>query len=213
MTSGNVIGAFSEENAERLTGVKKGQLRSWARSGLLRPSFAIAESRSPFSRIYSFHDLAALRVLHQLRNVNNVQPRELRAVAEALNHLGEAKWTQTTLYVAKGKVVFSEPGTGNLREVAGSQYVSGIVLGIVVDDLRAAILDLNKRGPDELGQTKRSKYVSRNALVFAGTRIPVKAVREYLDAGFSPDVILKEFPSLTVEDIEVAGAQEAADAA
>ena len=195
------IGAFSEDHAYRLSGVTKSQLRNWARAGILRPSFAADDRRGPFSRIYSFRDIAALRVLNELRNVHGVRPKELKAVSEALSHWGDDRWTRTTLYAVKGHVVWTEPDTGD-------QYVNGIVLKIVVDDLNKAIRDLNRRSPEDYGRIERKKYVSHNAQVFAGTRIPVKVIQEFLKAGYDAAGIIKEYPTLTAADIAAAAASK-----
>jgi uncharacterized protein (DUF433 family) len=41
-------------------------------------------------------------------------------------------------------------------------------------------------------------------LVFAGTRIPVDTVIEYLEAGRSVEEVLQAFPDLTRDDIDAA---------
>ena len=38
--------------------------------------------------------------------------------------------------------------------------------------------------------------------VIAGTRIPVYAVLKLLAGGFSPEQVLKEYPDLTLEDVQ-----------
>jgi uncharacterized protein (DUF433 family) len=45
---------------------------------------------------------------------------------------------------------------------------------------------------------------TQNEPVFEGTRIPVSTVKRYLEANFSPDAIMMEFPDLTATDIEMA---------
>jgi uncharacterized protein (DUF433 family) len=46
--------------------------------------------------------------------------------------------------------------------------------------------------------------------VFKGTRIPVRAIVEYLERGYSTEKILKSFPELTPKDIDVARRQAGA---
>ena len=50
----------------------------------------------------------------------------------------------------------------------------------------------------------RRRGVQRSKPVFAGTRIPVAAVQRYLDAGYDTAAIIREYPSLTPEDVETA---------
>jgi DNA-binding transcriptional MerR regulator len=59
--SGNILGAFSEEQVSNLTGLSKSQLRHWNRTGFISPQFQLeGNSRQPYSYIYSFKDLLKL---------------------------------------------------------------------------------------------------------------------------------------------------------
>src|SRR5262245_51687317 len=100
-----VIQAFSEEHVERLTGLTVHQLRHWDRTGFFTPSFAEENRNAAFSRIYSFRDVASLRVLAILRK-QDVSLQHLRKVSTKLSHLGDERWIKTTLYVLKKRVVF-----------------------------------------------------------------------------------------------------------
>jgi uncharacterized protein (DUF433 family) len=46
--------------------------------------------------------------------------------------------------------------------------------------------------------------VTHNTPVVAGTRIPTAAVRRFHEAGYSPSQIMREYPSLTPEDVKAA---------
>jgi DNA-binding transcriptional MerR regulator len=124
--SKNVIGAFSEEHAEKLTGISKSQLRRWDRIGFLKPSYGQADRGEPFSRLYSFRDLVSLRVLNDLRNNKKVPLQHLRKVSEYLSHLGDARWTSTSLYVLGRRVVFEDPATRLKSEIVSGQRVLDI---------------------------------------------------------------------------------------
>ena len=115
LDAGNVIAAFSEEQVQRLTGLTASQLRYWDRTGFFVPSQAEENRRVAYSRIYSFKDLVALRVIYVLRNQYRVPLQHLRKVAEKLHHLADDKWLATTLYVLNRKVVFEEPGSDRLQ--------------------------------------------------------------------------------------------------
>lgn len=205
MLNDNVIGAFSEEQVECLTGVTRSQLRRWHRTGFLRAAFAVEGSHAPFSHIYSFKDLVTLRVLNKLRNVHGVSMPELKKTADKLGHLGDDRWTATTLYVFRRKVVFDDPETLTKREVTTNQYVADIPLEVVISDTKSDVAELNaNRDEGERGQVIKTKFVNRSAAVIAGTRIPVRVIREFADAGYSVEQIMKEYPTLTAEDVEAA---------
>jgi uncharacterized protein (DUF433 family) len=200
----NVITAFSAEQVERLTGLSKVRLSYWDRTGFFAPSYADEDRRSPYSRIYSFRDVVGLRTLYRLTDEFGVSLQHLRKVAAKLSHLSNDLWSSQVLYVLDGKVVFDETGAGRLREVLSDQYVNGLGLGEVVSEMRQAVERLLRRRGDQIGQITRSRFVNHNAAVIAGTRIPVRAIRDFADAGYTIRQIIEEYPDLTERDVEAA---------
>lgn len=212
MTDDNVIGAFSEEQAERLTGVSRAQLRRWDRTDLFKPSFEGSGSRV-FNRVYSFRDIVSLRVLNQLRNIYNVKMPELRRAALGMGHLGQDRWATASLWVHRGKVVYQEPETEDRYEASTAQKMLELPLRIEISNTREAVASLNRRDASQIGQVRRIKYVKNMAPVLLGTRVPVSAIKGYVEAGYSTPHILREFPDLTAEDVEAAVAYEQGAAA
>jgi len=204
----NVIAAFSEEHVERLTGVTRGQLRYWDRTNFFTPSYADENRRAAFSRIYSFKDVASLRVLNVLRNQNNISLQHLREVSRRLSHLAENKWTGTTLWVLKKRVLFQEPGDPTPREVLTGQYMLDISLERVVTDTRRDVKKLLARSDQQKGTVEQSRSINHNSWVVGGTRIPTRAIRRFSEAGYTAQQIIKEYPELTVEDIDAALSHE-----
>jgi DNA-binding transcriptional MerR regulator len=202
---GVVVSAFTEEQAARLTGLSVAQLRYWDQTKFFVPSYADENRRVPYSRIYSFKDIAALRVIGVLRNQHNVSLQHLRDAAVELQHLSDDGWTKTTLYVLQKKIVFEEPDTGRLREIVGTQYVlPSVALGTVFADTERDVATLIQRPEDKVGQISRNRFISHNAPVVAGTRIPTAAIRRFREAGYSTDQIIAEYPDLTPKDVEAA---------
>jgi DNA-binding transcriptional MerR regulator len=211
VSDNGVIAAFSEDKVEQLTGLSIAQLRYWDRTGFFAPAYADENRRTPYSRIYSFKDLLALRVLNVLRNQYNVPLQHLRKVAERLSHLEDDKWTATTLYVLNRKVVWQE---GNAHvEIVSRQYVMGISLAIVVEDTKRDVAKLRQRSADQIGHVSRSRYVSHNAWVISGTRIPTATIRRFSEAGYSVEQIIAEYPDLTPADVKAALDHEKVSAA
>ena len=202
MSDDNVIGAFSEEQAASLSGVSRIQLRKWDRDGFFGPSFG-SEPDIPYGRIYSFRDLVSLRILNDLRNNIGCTLQHLKEVSETLSHLGDAKWTATTIYVLGKKVVLKNPRTRRNEEVVSKQQVLDIPLRVVIANTRRAILDLNNR-ESEIGKVEHGRFTAQNQPVISGTRIPVSVIKEFVDAGFSTQKIIREYPGLTEADIEAA---------
>jgi uncharacterized protein (DUF433 family) len=207
MTNTNILGAFSEEQVSRLTGLSRTQLRGWNRRGFIEPEFKVGDNpRQPFTFIYSFKDLIKLRVLNQLRNVFSVPMHELERVERELCHLGDEKWTSQKLWVSNRRVVFEEPESRRKREIASKQFVAEIALEVVTSDARADIQKMNRRNGGEVGVIVRKKHVHSSEPVFSGTRIPVAAIAEYLNLGFEAGQIIDRFPDLHLGDIDAARA-------
>lgn len=209
----SIIGAFSEEQVERLTGLSRAQLGRWNRNGFIRPEYVNPRDGRSFKRIYSFKDLLKLRVLNQLRNVYNVPVHELRRVERELSHLGEDKWTSQKLWVHNRRVVFEEPESSKKREIASKQFIAEIPLDAVVSDAREDIKKLNARDRNQIGKIDRKKHIHARDPVFSGTRITVSAVLSYINAGANDAAILREFPDLESADIHAAREYAAHEAA
>lgn len=200
----NVIAAFTEEQVERLTGVSVHRLRYWDQTSFFLPSFAEKDRASPFSRIYSFVDVAALRVLSVLIKEYQVPLQHLRKVAQKLGKMDSESWARTTLYVLNKKVVFADPEDGKQREVVSGQYMIGIPLQKILIDANRDIRTLSKRDQDRVGKIEKNRNVSHNVSVVAGTRIPVRSIKNFAEDGYSVEQILNEYPILTAADIKAA---------
>jgi len=206
MESENVIGAFSEQQAASISGLSLYQIRQWNKHGLIRPAFEKGKEGTPYARLYSFRDLVSLQILDDLRNHKKVPLAHLRDVASSLRHFGDERWIATTLYVLGKRVVFENPKTSQREEVVSKQRVFDIPLRVVARNTREKIRRLSDRS-DRTGEIEKRRMVSGNRRVFAGTRIPVSGVIDFLRAGYPPEAVLKEFPDLTLRDIEAAAAE------
>lgn len=196
-----VVQAFSLEQTARLTGISTGQLLNWDRTGFFTPSLAADNRREVFSRVYSFNDLSSLKVIATLRNETKVSLQHLREVGRKLSQLGENSWTKVTLFVLNKRVVFHNPDTDTKEEIVSGQAILDIPLQVVRANMQRAIDADRVRSESQWGQTEQRKFLSHSQTVIAGTRIPVKSVVAFIDAGYSDVEIIQEYPSLTVEDI------------
>lgn len=202
-----IIGAFSEDQVEKLTGLSRAQLRSWGASGFIRPSYADPHRAGrAFARLYSFKDLLKLRVLNQLRNKHRVPMSELRRVERELEHMGDEKWTSQRLWVLNREVVFEEPDSKRRRVVSTKQYVAQIPLEVVTANVKDDIARLNERKSDEIGKIVKQRYRQSSQEIFAGTRITLSAVLSFIRAGHSDERILREYPDLKPADVSAARA-------
>lgn len=205
-----VLSAFTEDHVVRLTGISKRQLRYWDGTGFFVPSLAYENRREPYSRLYSFRDVVCLKIVNVLRNEARVPLPHLREVKEKLAHLGDDLWAKTTLYVLGKRVVFLDPESETLEDALTGQLILQIPLLAASGSMETAVRTLWRREESTIGKIERQKNVVQNQPVIAGTRIPVRSVKAFADAGYSIDQIKQEYPTLTEEDIRAAIAYDAA---
>ena len=67
-----------------------------------------------------------------------------------------------------------------------------------------AVRALRERPPEMIGRIVKHRGTAANKPVIAGTRIPVKSIKAFADAGYSIDQIREQYPVLTKEDIRAA---------
>jgi uncharacterized protein (DUF433 family) len=198
-----IVRVFSEEHVIRLTGLTRGQLRSWDRMKFFQPHYAYEDRHTPYSRIYSFQDVVGLRTIAVLMKEHGVSLQELKRVATELVRRGYSHWADLKLYVVKGQVHFTRPDTGDVEGVWDGQLAMLPVIDVITD-LEKRVVDLQQRTRDQYGQVEKRKHVMRNAPVIAGTRIPTAAIRRFHEAGYSVEAIIKQYPTLTPADISAA---------
>lgn len=203
MVAENVIAAFSEEQVERLTGITKSQLRYWDRTQFFVPGYADEDRRAAFSRVYSFRDVASLRVLYVLRVQHSVSLQHLRAVLERLSHMANDLWIGTKLWVFNKRVLFQGPNDPMPQEVSG-QYVFAILLKDVVVATKKDASEILGRPVEKIGHVERRRNVSGNAWVVAGTRVHVASIKRLAEDGYTFERIIAEYPQLTISDVEAA---------
>ncbi len=105
--------------------------------------------------------------------------------------------------VASGEIFVGDPDDGWIGDKRPTQNV--LMETLDLDEIRSDARRAARERPRDLSGTvesRRGKLGSKD--VFAGTRIPVSAVVEYLERGASKQRILDGFPDLRSEDIDYA---------
>lgn len=200
---GKIARVFSEEHAASLTGLSKGQLRAWDRKGFFVPRYAYDQRRDPYSRIYSFQDVVGLRTIAVLMKDHHVSLQELRRVAEEFLRRGYGHWAKFKLYVVKRQVHFRRPGSKDIEGLWDGQLAMVTIVD-AINGIEKRARDISKRSEDQIGRIEQHRHVVRNAPVVAGTRIPTAAIRRFHQAGYSVKEIIREYPTLTANDVSAA---------
>jgi DNA-binding transcriptional MerR regulator len=86
-------GAFSLEQASKLSGTSARQLEYWDETGFFQPQYATENRHRPYSRVYSYRDIVGLRTLAILRNEHHVPLQTLRVVNEWLKRNYATPWS------------------------------------------------------------------------------------------------------------------------
>lgn len=198
----NVITAFSVDHASRVTGLSKARLTRWDKLGFFSPERVDTEDQgNPYSRIYSFTDLVGLRTLAVLTDKYRVPLSELTNAARELKKRVNRPWSDIPLAVLKRKVVF-DLDTRPVNVTDGQYAIKNIPLSTIASEVSSRAAELRNRDKALHGTAERHKFVAHNALVLAGTRIPVTAIRSFINSGYSDRAIIKEYPTLTKTDIQ-----------
>lgn len=124
-------------------------------------------------------------------------------MAAELVRRGYEDWVGINLYVVKKKVHFQRPGSVDVEGIWDGQYAMLPIIDLI-SDIQGRVQELRRRHASQYGKVEKHKFVVRNSPVIAGTRIPTAAIRRFHEAGYSTDQILKEYPSLTPEDVQAA---------
>lgn len=204
--------AFSARQVEHLTGLSARRLAYWDQLGFYGPEFSNPdEKQGAFGRIYSFRDVVSLRALAKLRRYVSFQ--EIRAASEHLHRFHDQPWSGLTLYALGGKIIFQHPDTGELfaarssgiwRGSHTSQPAMRVPMRQIAGAVERRIKRWQQRSKAQVGHVEQNKYVAHNLPVIAGTRIPTTAIWDFHIAGYEPNEILEQYPSITVEDVKVA---------
>ena len=198
-----VVQAFSADQVVRLTGLTYRKLAYWDRIGFFKPTHATEGGSGPYARIYSFNDVVGLRTISVLQGKHGVSLKHLQEVARKLLSYTKTPWSDIQLRVWNRRVVFVEPETGAPREVVAGQYVLLPIIE-VIEDVNRDVDAMKRRTPEQVGKVEKHRFVSHNAPVFAGTRVRVASIQRFIEDGYSPEQIMREYPSLTRDDIATA---------
>lgn len=198
-----LVKVFTDEQAARLAHISLDQIRYWDQTHFFEPSIAFENRRVAFSRIYSFDDVVALRVLGELRNVYDVPLQHLRSVRDKYQ-MDQSAWAEEELYVHKKRVYFKNERGNFVNSDTDEETLPHIPIPKVNADVKAEAAQLRIRSTELTGHKTKARSVTRAAEVFEGTRIPIDMVKEYFDEGLTQADILKDYPTLTKQAIDAA---------
>jgi uncharacterized protein (DUF433 family) len=195
--------AFPDNKAARLAHVSIDRLRYWEETQLVAPSVHRQIGPRNTVRLYSFQDMLALLVVALLRTDRGMSLQHIRRVVAHLRSRGYSEPLRELTWATLGREIYFQHPDGSWE---GDLRPDQIVLRetIKLDPLAARINRAAHERSGRAGQIVTRRSVMGNKPIFAGTRIPVETVQRYLEAGYAPEQIIKEYPELTAADIDAA---------
>lgn len=202
--------AFTENKLTAFTGVSRQRLRRWDKEfGLVKPGIKRQLSPRSTVRLYDFRDaveplvvkelLARGRSLHQIRRL----VRFLREQGYE-KPLSELRYAVPTEKESKEIYIQHPDGTW-----VGDRAPNHIVIHEVLrlEEIRNRVRRAAEQPRERVGEVEKVRGRRGSKVVFAGTRIPLDVVIDYLREGCPDSQILEEFPALTTEDLKLARAE------
>ncbi len=202
--------SFTTEQVLRITGLSRRRLAYWLDHRIISADVDEARGRGHV-RLWSFRNLVEVSVALWLRD--RVSLQLIGKIVTALRAMGtESPLASVRFAVVEGPkrrgqrdhvVVVGDDG--GIREPISGQVIFEGVLPLErwSEELeRAAARDRRQRRRP--GEVERRRGRLGSADVFAGTRVPVEAVRRLHAAGWSDRRILENYPGLTVRDLRSA---------
>jgi DNA-binding transcriptional MerR regulator len=195
--------AFTDAAARRLAGVSLRRLRYWEQAGLVIPSIRKRLSPRNTVRLYGFQDLLALLVVSELRTERDMSLQRIRRLVTHLRSRDYGAPLRELRFATIGREIYFQHPDGTWE---GDLRPGQIILeqAIRLEPLRARIEGAARRPARDSGRVVKRRGVHASAPVFAGTRIRVSAVQDYLRHGFPAESILAAFPDLRTADVDEA---------
>lgn len=199
----STILALDTDRVSRLTGVPRSTLTRWERTGVFVPSYVHPMAHAPFRRIYSFRDAVSLRALAKIRRELRVPLEDIRKAGRYLAQYHESPWAELRFGVVDRRLVFWDPDKQQWMGSDG-QHVLELNMAGVPQEIEHGLPSVLEREPTQHGHITSNRYVHHGKPIIAGTRIPTSTIWTFHEAGYAPEDIQREYPHLTLEDIEAA---------
>lgn len=206
------IGVYTSLQVSGLSGVQRGSLGYWRRTGLIVPH---TEAGRPGHRaLYTYADLRELRVIRQLRRKGLALQRIRRAIEWLQPQVRQSQsWVDDFTLVTDGDRTFTlvradeETPVGlPIFDMVQPDFSGHRVFTAFVGDIVAQFTS----DPDFLYLREFAQWVDIRPDILAGapvakhTRIPTSLIWELTTNGWGQQELLRAYPSLTAMGAEMA---------
>lgn len=193
--------ALPARRAAIVAGISDRQLSYWDLKEVIQPKISRILSERRHVRLYGMDEMVALVIAAKLRNKVSLQA--LRKTVKHLKSRGYDKPLSELRFATAGREIYFQHPDGRWE---GSLSPDQIVIHEVIDldMVRTMIQRAAERSAEDHGRIIKRPGAMGSRPVFAGTRVPVETVREWLDADQPVERILKAYPNLVEADITAA---------
>lgn len=197
LSASDELVVFTRERMASVAKISVRELDYLHRSHLQEASVDIQLSATRTVRQYSFSDALSVLIIRQLEE-RRISKRYIR---EILSYLRSQDYRPSELrWAIAGKRVHIQTPDGLWSDAERPQGLLPEVLDL--RPLRQVLRRAGRRRKSEQGHVETRAGVMGRLPVLVGTRIPVAAVRQYLDSGHSDETIIAAYPSLSAADID-----------
>jgi DNA-binding transcriptional MerR regulator len=194
-----------DRQAAEIAAISRQRLRYWEKTDLIKPDIEREISPRNVVRLYSLPRLVELVAASELR-YQGVSLQHIRRIISHLRTQGYEAPLREVRFALSGDRVLFQHANGAWED--SRRPFQGVMWQVVdLAAIRSRVQGRLERSSADSGVVEKRRKVQASKLVFRGTRVPVEAVRGYLQAGKTPLEILEAFPSLTVEDVKAVEAQ------
>jgi len=197
-----------DKRAAEIAAISRQRLRYWEKTNLIKPDIEREISPRNVVRLYSLPRLVELVAASELRD-QGVSLQHIRGIISHLRKQGYESPLREVRFALSGSQVLFQHGDGTWED--SRRPFQGVIRQVIdLQAIRSRVQGRLRRSETHVGVVEKRRNVQASKPVFRGTRVPVVAVRDYLEAGKSTRDILDAFPSLTEEDIRAAEANSSA---
>lgn len=197
-----------DTRAAEIAAISRQRLLYWAKTDLVKPDTERKISSRNVVRLYSLARLVELVAASELRH-QGVSLQHIRRIINYLQRQGYESPLRQVHFALSGERVLFQHDDGTWED--SRRPFQGVMWQVIdLEAIRSRVQGRLQRGDADAGVIEKRRKVQASKPVFRGTRVPVDAVRRYLEAGKTTAEILEAFPSLTAKDIEAAEASSSA---
>jgi len=197
-----------DTRAAEIAAISRQRLLYWAKTDLVKPDTERKISSRNVVRLYSLARLVELVAASELRH-QGVSLQHIRRIINYLQRQGYESPLRELRFALSGERVLFQHDDGTWED--SRRPFQGVMWQVIdLEAIRSRVQGRLQRGDADAGVIEKRRKVQASKPVFRGTRVPVDAVRRYLEAGKTTAEILEAFPSLTAKDIEAAEASSSA---